>query len=114
MHQVCAVELGFMSTSRNSHTPIAYMGATGQNVLWKVILSHDHSSRKVASALVPPHPPSTFALRDPNPQVQPKLQSDVAFHVGADISFLSQFSAEEEILFPPLYQRTHAHTHTPP
>ena len=30
---VCAVEMGFMSTSRNRQTPIHYMGP-GQNVLW--------------------------------------------------------------------------------
>ena len=34
-------------------------------------------------------------------QLQPKKESDAAFHRGADISMLSQFSEEEEVLFPP-------------
>jgi hypothetical protein len=34
-------------------------------------------------------------------QLQPKKESDAAFHRGADISTLSQFSEEEEVLFPP-------------
>ena len=34
-------------------------------------------------------------------QFQPKKESDAAFHRGADISMLSQFSEEEEVLFPP-------------
>ena len=33
---VCAVDGGFMSTSKNKHTPIQYMG-TGSNVLWEII-----------------------------------------------------------------------------
>ena len=32
---------------------------------------------------------------------QPREQSDDAFHRGADISMLSQFKEEEEVLFPP-------------
>ena len=32
-------------------------------------------------------------------QLQPKKESDAAFHRGADISMLSQFSEEEEVLF---------------
>ena len=34
-------------------------------------------------------------------QLQPKKESDAAFHRGAGISMLSQFSEEEEVLFPP-------------
>jgi len=34
-------------------------------------------------------------------QLEPKVESDAAFHCGADISMLSQFAAEEEVLFPP-------------
>ena len=34
-------------------------------------------------------------------ELEPQLQSDVAFHRGADISMLSQFAAEDEVLFPP-------------
>ena len=34
-------------------------------------------------------------------ELEPQLQSDVAFHRGADISLLSQFAAEQEVLFPP-------------
>ena len=33
--------------------------------------------------------------------LHPQLQSDAAYHCGADISRLSQFPKEEEILFPP-------------
>ena len=33
--------------------------------------------------------------------VEPREESDTAFHCGADISLLSQFAAEEEVLFPP-------------
>jgi len=52
---VCAVDIAFMSTSRNSHTPIEYM-ADGMNVLW---------------------------------ELEPQLETDAAFHRGADISFVS-------------------------
>jgi hypothetical protein len=34
-------------------------------------------------------------------ELQPGLASDSAYHYGADISMLSQFGAEEEVLFPP-------------
>ena len=34
-------------------------------------------------------------------ELQPRAQSDVAFHRGADIKMLSQFAAEDEVLFPP-------------
>ena len=64
---VCAVDMAFMSTSRNKQTPIEYMGE-GENVLW--------------------------ALR-------PSRESDTGFHCGADISMLSQFAHEQEVLYPP-------------
>ena len=61
---VCAVEMGFMSTSRRIHTPLKYMEGYGSpNVLWAI---------------------------------KPMLETDDAFHCGADISILSQFKAEEE------------------
>ena len=34
-------------------------------------------------------------------EVQPSPESDAAFHYGADISLLSQFAEEAEVLFPP-------------
>ena len=34
-------------------------------------------------------------------ELQPSKASDAAFHHGADISFLSQFSGEGEVVFPP-------------
>ena len=34
-------------------------------------------------------------------EIQCEKESDVAFHSGADISFLSQFTDEREVLFPP-------------
>ena len=34
-------------------------------------------------------------------RLQPQAQSDAGYHVGADISMLSQFAGEEEVLFPP-------------
>ena len=34
-------------------------------------------------------------------ELAPKAESDAGFHYGADISLLSQFSGEEEVLFPP-------------
>ena len=34
-------------------------------------------------------------------ELKPRGQSDAAFHHGADVSSLSQFAAEEEVLFPP-------------
>jgi len=67
-HMVCAVEGGFMSTSKNKETPIKYMAEGHHNILWKI---------------------------------EAKDESDVAFHRGADVSRLSQFAAEEEVLFPP-------------
>jgi Ca2+-binding EF-hand superfamily protein len=67
-NMVCAVEGGFMSTSKNKETPIKYMGRGHHNILWKI---------------------------------EAMDESDVAFHRGADVSRLSQFAAEEEVLFPP-------------
>jgi Ca2+-binding EF-hand superfamily protein len=67
-NMVCAVEGGFMSTSKNKETPIKYMGMGHHNILWKI---------------------------------EAMDESDVAFHRGADVSRLSQFAAEEEVLFPP-------------
>ena len=61
---VCAVDMGFMSTSRNRMTPIEYMASDGaDNVLWCL---------------------------------HPDMESDSAYHRGADISRLSQFAGEEE------------------
>merc|ERR1712232_50617 len=34
-------------------------------------------------------------------ELKPGLESDSAYHYGADISMLSQFSEEREVLFPP-------------
>ena len=34
-------------------------------------------------------------------ELAPRTESDVAFHRGADIKMLSQFAAEDEVLFPP-------------
>jgi len=34
-------------------------------------------------------------------KVQPASESDAAYHNGADISMLSQFPDEKEVLFPP-------------
>jgi hypothetical protein len=64
---ICAVDMAFMSTSKNRQTPIDYMGP-GENVLW---------------------------------ELRPMEESDAAFHCGADISMLSQFAGEQEVLFPP-------------
>ena len=72
--RVCAVDMAFMSTSRNMNTPIDYMvegeGPDGKpiNVLWAL---------------------------------KPKSESDAAYHRGADISRLSQYAWEDEVLFPP-------------
>jgi hypothetical protein len=60
---VCAVDMAFMSTSRNRQTPVEYMQDAAPNVLW---------------------------------ELQPKAESDSAYHRGADISMLSQFKGEEE------------------
>jgi len=64
---VCAVDGGFLSTSKNKEIVFSYM-CKGLNVLWVV---------------------------------KPKPESDAAFHRGADVSKLSQFATEEEVLFPP-------------
>jgi hypothetical protein len=64
---ICAVDMAFMSTSTNQHTPISYLGK-GKNVLWCL---------------------------------HPSPETDVAYHRGADISLLSQFGSEDEVLFPP-------------
>jgi hypothetical protein len=34
-------------------------------------------------------------------ELQPGAESDAAFHCGADVSLLSQFAFEKEVLFPP-------------
>ena len=34
-------------------------------------------------------------------ELRPKAESDAGFHFGADISMLSQYEHEEEVLFPP-------------
>ena len=34
-------------------------------------------------------------------ELEPREESDSAYHCGADISMLSQFAAEQEVLFPP-------------
>ena len=33
--------------------------------------------------------------------LRPQVESDTAYHYGADIAFLSQFGEEREVLFPP-------------
>mmetsp|Transcript_32106 Transcript_32106/g.64045 ORF Transcript_32106/g.64045 Transcript_32106/m.64045 type:complete len:226 (-) Transcript_32106:87-764(-) len=68
MGMLCAVDMAFMSTSKNQETPIDYM-APGDNVLWRL-----HAS----------------------------ASSDSGFHRGADIALFSQFTGEDEILFPPM------------
>ena len=64
---VCAVDMAFMSTSRQRKTPVEYMGS-GLNVLWTL---------------------------------HPMRETDAGYHCGADVSMLSQFEAEGEVLFPP-------------
>ena len=34
-------------------------------------------------------------------EMHPSLESDEAFHRGADVALLSQFESEAEVLFPP-------------
>ena len=34
-------------------------------------------------------------------EIEPREESDTAYHCGANISMLSQFGGEEEVLFPP-------------
>ena len=63
----CAVDMAFMSTSRDRHVPVGYLDLD-QNVLW---------------------------------HLEPSLESDAGYHYGADISLLSQFGKEKEVLFPP-------------
>jgi len=63
-----AVDMAFMSTSREEETPKRYMQAGTSNVLWAL---------------------------------HPTLEDDTGYHYGADVSILSQFEAEKEILFPP-------------
>jgi hypothetical protein len=78
---VCAVDGGFLSTSKNKKTPISYM-CKGLNTLWVI---------------------------------KPKPESDTAYHRGAEVSQLSQFASEEEVLFPPctmLVVDRDASTHT--
>lgn len=65
---MCAVDLAFMSTSRERQAPIDYMSADADNVMWAL---------------------------------QPQVESDTAYHFGADISMLSQFGEEKEVLYPP-------------
>ncbi len=66
---VCAVDMGFMSTSLSESTPISYMqSAPAPNVLW---------------------------------ELQLQRESDAGYHVGANIAMLSQYAAEQEMLFPP-------------
>ena len=64
---ISAVDSGFMSTSKNLHTPIAYM-RDEFNVLW---------------------------------ELEAGEPSDDAYHRGGDISMLSQYAHEDEVLFPP-------------
>jgi len=68
MDMICAVDMAFMSTSRNQQTPIDYMGGGNHNVLWKL---------------------------------ETRQESDTGFHRGANIEMLSQYAAEQEVLFPP-------------
>ena len=70
---VTATDTAFMSTSRNSQTPIDYLSAGTVNVLWVL---------------------------------HPDVESDSAYHCGADITLLAQFAHEEEILFPPFTMMT--------
>ena len=42
-------------------------------------------------------------------ELQPQIESDAAYHRGADISMLSQFSHESECLFPPFTMLTVVH-----
>ena len=37
----------------------------------------------------------------PKARLQQKEETDTGYHCGADVSMLSQFQAEDEILFPP-------------
>lgn len=62
---ICAVDAGFMSTSRNQETPIHYMSGNA-NVLWELC---------------------------------PSGESDMAYHRGADVERLSQFTTEQEVLY---------------
>ena len=89
---VCAVDMGFMSTSRDRATPIRYMGEGKDNVLW-------HLRPQPATPLEPATRPRSALPHASSLARRP--QSDVAFHHGADIKLLSQFAAENEVLFPP-------------
>ena len=70
---VCATELGFMSTSLAKHTPLHYM-KTGPAGTTPNILWEIHTSDEDASG----------------------------YHCGVSIALLSQYSDEQEVIFPPL------------
>ena len=114
-HHSTAVDTAFMSTSKNERTPVDYMSGE-YNVLWALHVSCAASSlarlasslQCLPSCLLPPPPhfaPPAFRLSGACPALfapQPSLQTDDAYHRGADISMLSQFANEEEVPFPPL------------
>ena len=72
---VCVTDTAFMSTSLDEATSIFY-------------LSKPHAGRPRGVGLL-------WELRAGS-------EDDHAFHCGADVSMLSQFGAEREVLFPPL------------
>jgi len=69
---VCATELGFMSASTKKTTPLDYMSAGGKEKKSNLMWI-----------------------------IKAKKETQGAFHFGADISRLSQYTEEAEVVFPP-------------
>ena len=63
---VCAVDMGFMSTSRNRRTPINYMAGEGmENVLWCLQCGRTIKTRRNCVFTAPfTHPWSAVASRE--------------------------------------------------
>ena len=111
---IIATEPGFMSVSRSRDASVFYMQGVerGDNVLWQVCVHAPgawrmgHGARPCArmgmglGMDVRTCSPSR-AWRVCVWQLHTKGQTAEGYHMGADISMLSLFPAEEEVLFPP-------------
>jgi hypothetical protein len=75
---VCAVDCGFVSTSTKKHVPMQFMMST---------VTDSNSDEEIIPNILW--------------KLEAEKESDSAFHSGASVKILSQYAAEEEILFPP-------------
>lgn len=92
MGHISAVDLAFMSTSKNKETPIECAAPLHLPAIEPPCLAPTIPSRNRYMA---------SGQKNVLWRMHANVDTDAAFHRGADITMFSQYAKEDEVLFPP-------------